>query len=607
MQATSSFVHSGHAALERLVARMAGRAMAVREFAGRLGEGELARFPPAETARAEEQNAAMIEAELRSPGCRTALARAAADVGADAARLEILCRQRFILGYGRRLTQLRELLAITGPAGFGLASDLPRTLLERLKAEGRPGAERLRILAFWSGLLRAASAIASAVRLTGLHAVAGGRMLQLLALPRRPQGLPRRYAVWLGADEPEMAGAGPATFSLPEFLRESLAAGEVDEFRVQGASPGAPLPAGVSHGLGRLALRSRPPLRLVARQLLAQAGLLLRDLGRLANWQHRELIAPATVAIPGFRLWFEADPPRAILYANSTIGMEPAAALIGDRYGVATMMAFYSVNFSHIVRPTQASAASDIEPEIRCIIADRLAMWTRDMRTAFEAAGYSPERLPVTGPVHYGRQSAFVPPSRPAGERFNGSVRIGIFEVTTTRAARRFMVGYGQTLYHPQFCRRFFGELVEAARAQFGQKFVVVRKLKRALNQILHAEPLELASLLPPDSILTRAPDTSLWSVLSEVDLVVCMPFTSVACMADWCGIPAAYFDPLAVADRSSLAGRAPLLRGRAALADWLRNPEPNAGYDTGLCVAAETLRAACGGSWTEPRLRRHS
>jgi hypothetical protein len=586
---------------------MAGRAVAVRDFAERLGEDELARFPPAETAGAEEQNAAMIEAELRAPRCRAALARAAACSGADAARLETLCRQRFILGYGRRLTQLRELLAIADPTGFELASDLPQALLERLKAEALPGAGRIRIVALWSGLLRAAAAAAGAVRLVALHAAAGSRIVGLLARPRRMAGTAFRYAAWLGADAPEMAGAGPAAFSLPEFLREALDAGDVDEILIQGAPPGAPLPGSIAHCRGRLALRWRPSMRRVLRHLLAQMGLLVGDLARIADWRHRELIAPSTVALPGFRLWFETDPPRAILYANSSIGMEPAAALIGDRYGVATLMAFYSVNFSHIAKPAQASTASDIEPEIRCIIADRLGMWTREMRAAFETAGYPRARLPVTGPVHYGRQSAFVPPSRSAGPSLAGPVRIGIFEVTTTRAARRFMVGYGQTLYHPEFCRRFFGELVEATRAQFGEQFVVVRKLKRTLNRALHAEPVELTSLLPPDRIVTRAPESSLWSVLSEVDLVVCMPFTSVAYMADWCGIPAAYFDPLAAADRSSLAGRAPLLRGRAALADWLRNPEPNAGYDTGLCVAAETLRAACGGSWTEPRLRRHS
>jgi len=577
----------------------------IQAFAQRIVEGDLARFPPAEAAHASEHNAALIEAECATPPWREALARAAAATGVDAHRLEILCRQRFILAHGRRLTQLRELLAIEVSAPLELASDLPPETLARLMVEGRWGGSRIRILPAWSAALRAVACATGALRLVALHAAAAVRILRLAALPARDRVAPGTpdHVAWLGANAPEMAALGPAAFSLPEFLAESVDPPATREVLILGAAPKTPLPPGLRHMRGRIAPRWRPRMRTLLRQLLSQAAHLLRDLARARDWRHRDLIAPSVLALPGLRAWFETDAPRALLYPNSEIGNESAAALVSGEYGVATMMVFYSANVAHLVPPRAAARTSDIEPEIRCIIADRIAMWSTDMRAAFSAAGYPPERLPVTGLVHYGRQSVFAPTSRFSGARRKGPVRIGLFEVTTTQAARRFLVGYGQTLYHPEYCRRFFAEVLAAADNRFGDGYVVVRKLKRQPNLALHAAPPDLVDRLPAGRLVSPPPETSLWSVLSEVDLVICMPFTSVAYMADHYGIPAAYFDPDGGLERSSLCGRAPLLKARAQLETWLREPGPIAGYDASMLVARETLRAARGDAWREPRL----
>jgi len=224
-------------------------------------------------------------------------------------------------------------------------------------------------------------------------------------------------------------------------------------------------------------------------------------------------------------------------------------------------------------------------------------MWSREMTQAFAAAGYAPSRLALTGVVHYGRQAAF----RRRAAR--DTVRVGIFDVSAQTPARRFLTGWGQTLYHSHFCRAFFSDVAAAAEKRWGKRFVLVRKLKRELDRQVHAEDLELSGLVAPERLMREPASANLWHVLADLDMVICMPFTSVAFMAEQFGVPAAYYDPLGTAQRSSLAGRAPLLSGREALARWLEAPSAPPAHDPAVIVAAEALKAACGLAWQAPRL----
>jgi polysaccharide biosynthesis PFTS motif protein len=256
------------------------------------------------------------------------------------------------------------------------------------------------------------------------------------------------------------------------------------------------------------------------------------------------------------------------------------------------MMVFYSANVSYRPLPyvtKPAGPATALEPEMRFIIADRLTMWSPEMTAAFRGAGYAAARLAETGPIVFARARGFDPKPRAADR----AVRLGLFEVTPVRAAMRFDQGYGQLLYTPDYARRFFADVARAARGQFGDRFVFVRKIKRAPGPHNLADP-DLAGL--GVEVVTREPDDSLWRVLEDVDLVLCMPFTSVAYVADSHGIPAAYYDPGGTAEPSPLGGRAALLRGPDALARWLAAPgRPVRGHDA-VRAASQVLAAALNG-----------
>jgi hypothetical protein len=597
-----TIIYAQFAWMERFAAALLG-AGTVTQIAGRLTERDLDAFPVRELAESEEQNARLIETLKRRPQWRRVLQRAARHAGGGEERLATLCSQRFILAHGRRLSQIRQLLSMNGEGALYFATDLPTALVEALLAERRWGAERLRIIGWASALLRALAFAADLARLTLIQLAATVRLLQLLALPSRPPGNRSTYAAWIGAGKPELSAAGPEAFSLVEFLAEGLSGKSVEEIVVQGTPPSVALPTGLRYRRTRCAQRWRPSLSQLFVALARQLARLLSDAAAATTWEQRQLVGPLLAALPGTLLWFECDPPVAVLYPNSMIGGEPLAAALAPRYGVRTMMVFYSANVAY-ASPPENAAVTNLEPEMRHIAADLLGMWSTDMRTAFETAGYTRERLPIVGVVHYGRQRQFRPSSRFVSPVSPGPVRVGVFDVSPLNPTLRFRAGYGQTLYNSAFCRAFFTDFTACAVERWGSGFVVVRKLKRRLTPGVHAADVDLAGIVPAAQICAAAPDANLWHLLGSMDLVICMPFTSVALMADHYGIPAAYYDPSGIARRSSLAGRAPLLSGRKALAEWLANPPLPPPHDPSINVAAETFKAACGKAWQMPRLQ---
>jgi polysaccharide biosynthesis PFTS motif protein len=229
---------------------------------------------------------------------------------------------------------------------------------------------------------------------------------------------------------------------------------------------------------------------------------------------------------------------------------------------------------------------------MRYIVADRLMMWSPEMAEAFGTAGYQSDRLVEVGPIVFGRQRDFRPTSCYSTGVRGRRTRIGIFDVAILRPESRFAAGYGLLTYNREATERFFTDVFSIAARRFGGDVVIVRKAKRAYHPTF-GEDVDFTRL-PAVEIEFRDPAESLWRVLEAVDLVVCMPFTSVAYIADECGIPSAYYDPGQDTEPSPLGGRVPVLRTPAALDEWVRAPAVPRPRLAG-CVAARVLAAATG------------
>ena len=573
---------------ERVVARCLVRGgVAAHALAERADEATLARLPAPAWCDSQEANLFAL-ARLNDVRWRRVIARAAGTERVDPERLERLVSQIFTLSWGQRLEVIRMCLAVLDGPRIRLASDLPLPLRRALLDEfdGRVMPARIASVA-----LRAIGTARDLGRAMARHAVRMLRLVRLRRLPSKRDSAPP-YVAWLGALPSEVDNAGPDKLSLTAFLAEAREGAAVGQVVIQGAAPEA-LPEEIVHRAHLPALRYAPSWWAISRAVIAQARRALRDLAGAFDFQRRTLLSEALMDLPGLRLWFKVDRPAAVLYSNATIGAEPRIALLATEYGVPSMMVFYSANVCHRHKPSRWVGPSiELEPEQRFIIADRLTMWSAEMAGAFLGAGYPRARLVETGPVVFARQRDFTPTSRFLTGR-PGPIRIGIFDVLVFKPQRRFELGCGQLIYNADFTLRFFHDILAAARARFGDDFVVVRKLKRALGH-LHADDVDF-SRLPPANIVGREPDESLWRVLEGVDVVVCMPFTSVAYLADAYGIPAAYYDPTTTVERSPLGGGAALLSGRDALEAWLGAPTQSVPRDIHDLVGPVVLAAALG------------
>ena len=547
--------------LERTWARALGpEVVAASVLAATCDEASLRAFPPAAWCESQEANLKVLE-RVTDISWRSRLSRFARAEKLDRDRLEQLIAQTFLLTWGRRLAALRVSLALLG-GPVRLVSDLPAPLARAVLAEF---GDQVSLGRVGSWPLRAVRAVHDLAYLVGRHLVRAGRLLRLMRLPR---GVGGHYYAWLGALHEEVAHTGSAKLSLLGFLAEARQGAGLPDVVVQGAAPSASLD-GFIHRAHVPPLRFRPSWAAVVKAVACHFRRLALDAARCFDFRDVTLLATATRDVTAFRLWFESDPPRGVLYPNHAIGSEPPVSLLGS---VPSTMVFYSANVSHFFPPREMMAPGMLlEPEMRFVIADRLTMWSSEMTGAFAAAGHEAQRLVETGPVVFGRQEGFIPPSRSFAVQSTRPVRVGVFDVSVLNPSRRANLGIGLTIYNADIARRFFSDIFTAAHRVFRGDAVIVRKAKRARARYHMADPD--FTLMPPLRIEAREPDESLWRVLESIDLVLCMPFTSVAYLADECGIPAAYYDPGLGVARSPLTGRAPLLSGLEQLERWLRSP----------------------------------
>jgi hypothetical protein len=583
---------------ERLTVALLGpRAIAFHALAASMDERSIACFPVADHCQAQEDNVRLL-AGLERDGLAALIQRLARGRSCDPERFLRLARQRFLFGFGHRLLRVRQALCVSALTDrpVRLATGLPLPLMDAFLRESDP---RLSLHRAGSALLRLVEGVASMAHLAARHCHRIARFATLLRLPARPGGQVPAYIAWLGASPAEVGRAAPEQASLTSFLAEGVvhAGGGAIEVVIHGAAPAPAAGARFIHRPHHPAMRFRPSGSALVRLVAGQIAALARDAIHAGDWRHRELAGPILLELPALAAWFGGDPPAAVLYTNHSIGGESAAPLIAGRHGVRTMMVLYSTNYRYHVPPRRpAEPRTSLFPESRHVAADMVTMWSDEMAAFYRGAAYPPERVPVVGPVHFAHQGTVRPTSRYLSGRAPGAgpLRVGVFDVSSQRPARMFAIGYGQTMYFRGFAERFFADLADACRAVHGEEFVLMRKLKRVLGTE-HAGDIEFDRMVGSGQRRELDPDANLWRVLEDVDMVVCMPFTSVALMADQMGIPAAFFDPLAISVRSDAAGRVPHLLGRAELETWLRAPRAPAPMLHGDCVAANVIRAALG------------
>ena len=205
-----------------------------------------------------------------------------------------------------------------------------------------------------------------------------------------------------------------------------------------------------------------------------------------------------------------------------------------------THMVWYSQNTLPFVYAFDPVAAAT--PAHRHLTFDETWVWTPGFGDFLRGIGIQAP-IRAVGPI------LFYLPERGDDQGPRGGYRIGVFDVTPAESgiARRLWVRYNY--YSAANASKFLQDIVFARNAidsASGAQSQISIKHKRP-----HAATHDLEYLRFVDELIRSEPlcglapaDSNLYSVIGACDLVVVMPWSSPAYVAQQLGVPAIYYDP---------------------------------------------------------------
>lgn len=194
--------------------------------------------------------------------------------------------------------------------------------------------------------------------------------------------------------------------------------------------------------------------------------------------------------------------------------------------------ALHFVFYSQNDRPT---AYVDLEercpefPTMRLLRADHFWVWTPGHAALLERIGVG-GRKHVAGPILWEKI--------PRVARGHGAEWVSIFDITPFTPEANRNLGYLGNYYGADNLLAFL-EGIEAAARKINLALPLVIKPKR--NPPPWADPRYLARCRAFQEL---PPSTSAAAVIERSAAVIVYPFSTVAYIADWLGVPVVYFDP---------------------------------------------------------------
>lgn len=279
-------------------------------------------------------------------------------------------------------------------------------------------------------------------------------------------------------------------------------------------------------------IRSGPPglraFRRLARDHFREAARFLQGVVRMpllaVLW--RDLAFHAPVAYLNRESLIES-----VVITNSNWGRQPLwmIDLPGRRF--ESHMVFYS---QHDRPPSyiDVAARSMAHPTTRLLCADHFWVWTKGQAALLSREGATGETH-VVGPILWeaDRRSKVA-----RGKRW-----ISVFDIMPLTAEANRSIGFLGNYYATGNLMAFL-DGIERSAAIAGIDLPFVVKPKRAPSG--WHDPQYLARLANSSTFRLLPASTPLLSVIAQSAAVIVYPYSSVAYVADWAGVPAIYFDP---------------------------------------------------------------
>lgn len=213
-----------------------------------------------------------------------------------------------------------------------------------------------------------------------------------------------------------------------------------------------------------------------------------------------------------------------------------------DRY-FTVEMTMYSVNIFHVV--TKSNKILGTYPPLRHLNVDFIWIWEESYeKTLRKNKILCP--IKITDPILWYSKSVT------SFERDTSVITVAVFDVTpfTDEFIKKVYGTDFSYLYKSSYVRQFLNDIIKIidnVSLELGCEVRIFLKPKRAHLSIHDKEYLTyLYSLRENQKLITFMPaDSNIYDLVNQADIVISIPFTSVACIAAKQGIPSIFYDPL--------------------------------------------------------------
>ncbi len=229
---------------------------------------------------------------------------------------------------------------------------------------------------------------------------------------------------------------------------------------------------------------------------------------------------------------------ESVVITNSNYSVQPLwmRDLPGRHFSVH--MVWYSQNttpFTFAADPIRAPL-----PNNRHIVVDESWVWTEGYANYLTQLGI-PGRFHVVGPIMW-----YLPKQQYIARDYQ-QIRVAIFDISPVRPETERDLGLSYNYYHTRNCIEFIEGIVATKNdllAKFGININLYLKHKRSQHQIHDPEYTSFIEGLNAEVINLVPADSDIYELIAGCHLILVMPYSSPAYVADMLGVPAIYYDP---------------------------------------------------------------
>ncbi len=192
-------------------------------------------------------------------------------------------------------------------------------------------------------------------------------------------------------------------------------------------------------------------------------------------------------------------------------------------------------------------------------------VWDQYLAEFVRREFYSTKKIEMVGPIGF---SSFN--SEEIHFDFKGKQAVAIFDIQPHRASRYQSLGMPMEYYDSKVAIQFLKDIYDVLKEQ---DVVALHKRKREIGNRLHPKYRRALKAFSGENQISVTPDLSANFVISKVDFVISMPFTSTAILATEQGKASIFYDPFGDVQRDDRAAHGiPVIIGVDELSSWINN-----------------------------------